>query len=186
MSGKMLVGLARRSKIRMSDRLDQLQKWMNDPEDEHLEFKEAKSNFHFEKLVKYCVALANEGGGTMILGVTDKRPRSVVGTEVFDVLPHTKSSIFNRLHFRIEAEEIAHPNGRVVVFHIPPHPLGMPIQYEGAYWMRNGEELAPMSTDRIKHIIDEAVPDYSAEICTGASLSDLDPKAIERFRTLWG
>lgn len=26
-------------------------------ESEHVEFKEAKNNFHFEKLVAYCVAL---------------------------------------------------------------------------------------------------------------------------------
>jgi len=49
-------------------------------EDEHLEFKEAKHNFHFERLIKYCVALANEGGGKIILGVTDQPPRRVVGS----------------------------------------------------------------------------------------------------------
>ena len=54
-------------------------------EGEHVEFKEAKNNFHFEKLVDYCVALANEGGGRIILGVTDKPPRKVVGTHAFDV-----------------------------------------------------------------------------------------------------
>ncbi len=37
-------------------------------EDEHLEFKEAKRYFDFEKLVRYCVAIANEGGGKIILG----------------------------------------------------------------------------------------------------------------------
>ena len=37
----------------------------------------------FDKLVNYCVALANEGGGKIILGVTDERPRSVVGTTAF-------------------------------------------------------------------------------------------------------
>lgn len=39
-------------------------------ESEHLEFKEAANNFHFEELVDYCVALANEGGGRMLLGIT--------------------------------------------------------------------------------------------------------------------
>ena len=45
-------------------------------EDEHLEFKEATNNFHFEELVDYCVALANEGGGRMLLGITDKVRRA--------------------------------------------------------------------------------------------------------------
>lgn len=38
-------------------------------ESEHVEFKEAKTNFHFDKLVDYCVAMANEGGGRIVCGV---------------------------------------------------------------------------------------------------------------------
>ncbi|MCK6486660.1 MAG: ATP-binding protein [Phycisphaerae bacterium] len=68
----------------MSVTLQQLQHWLTSREDEHLEFKEAKNNFHFDKLVKYCAALANEGGGSIVLGVTDKRPRRVVGSNVFN------------------------------------------------------------------------------------------------------
>lgn len=41
----------------MTTPLDQLQTWIAAKEDEHLECKEAKNNFHFETLVKYCVAL---------------------------------------------------------------------------------------------------------------------------------
>ncbi|MFV1966334.1 MAG: helix-turn-helix domain-containing protein [Pirellulaceae bacterium] len=70
----------------MSAQLQKLRNWMDADEDEHLEFKEAKSNFHFDKLVKYCAALANEGGGRFILGVTDKKPRRVVGSRAFSVV----------------------------------------------------------------------------------------------------
>jgi len=38
----------------MSVTLEQLEKWLGDEEDEHLEFKEAKRNFHFEDLVNQC------------------------------------------------------------------------------------------------------------------------------------
>ena len=72
--------------------LTQLQAWLNAGEDEHLEFKEAKNRYDFEELVKYCVALANEGGGTMILGVTDKRPRRIVGSQAFTDLERTKAA----------------------------------------------------------------------------------------------
>ena len=61
---------------------EQLQLWLAEPEGVHLEFKEARHNFHFDKLVDYCVALANEGGGNIILGVTDLRPRRIVDTAV--------------------------------------------------------------------------------------------------------
>lgn len=60
----------------MSTSLDQLAAWLAAPEGPRLEFKEAKNTFHFDKLVEYCVAVANEGGGVIILGATtDRRPR---------------------------------------------------------------------------------------------------------------
>ncbi len=74
----------------MKERIEQLDHWMQAREDEHLEFKEAKQGFDFEELVKYCVALANEGGGKMILGVTDKMPRRIVSTQAFKGLERTK------------------------------------------------------------------------------------------------
>ena len=158
---------------------NELQTWMNAKEDEHLEFKEAKANFHFETLVKYCVALANEGGGRMILGVTDKLPRAVVGSRAFPDLERTKAGLIERLRLRVEVEEIQRPNGRVLVFQIPTRPIGVPMQYEGAYWMRGGEALVPMTPDQLQRIFAEASPDFSSEICTPARLDDLDPTAVD-------
>jgi ATP-dependent DNA helicase RecG len=51
-----------------------------DSETEHVEFKEAKANFHFEELADYCCALANEGGGTRGRGASSARKRSVPWT----------------------------------------------------------------------------------------------------------
>lgn len=163
----------------------QLAEWLNAPEGEHLEFKEAKQNFHFEKLVKYCAALANEGGGRMILGVTDKRPRRVVGSQAFGELDRTKAGLVERLHLRIEAEEIRHSDGRVLVFTVPSRPIGMPVAIEGAYWMRVGEDLAPMTPDVLRRIFDESGPDFSADICPGATAADLDPMAVKMLRVRW-
>ncbi len=163
----------------------QFQEWLNAKENEHLEFKEAKNRFDFEKLVKYCAAMANEGGGSIILGVTDRPPRRVVGSFAFDDLERTKAGLIGRLRLRIEAEAIAHPDGRVLVFTVPTRPIGVPIALERAYWMRSGEDLAPMTPDMLIRIFDEAVPDYSAEICKKATLADLDPAAIESLRGRW-
>lgn len=44
------------------------------PEEEHLEFKEAKQQYDATKLLRYCVALANEGGGHLVLGVGQATP----------------------------------------------------------------------------------------------------------------
>jgi len=50
--------------------LDTLTHWLTGVrENEHLEFKEAKQQYDTTKLLRYCVALANEGGGHLVLGV---------------------------------------------------------------------------------------------------------------------
>jgi hypothetical protein len=44
-----------------------------------------------------------------------------------------------RLRLRIDAVEVQHPDGRVLVFSVPGRPVGTPIETKGAYWMRRGE-----------------------------------------------
>ena len=62
---------------------------------------------------------------------------------------------------------------------------GMPIQYKGAYWMRSGESLVPMTPDHLKRIFEESGPDFSAEIAKNATFADLESVAITRFREMW-
>jgi ATP-dependent DNA helicase RecG len=130
-------------------------------EDEHLEFKAAENRYDFEELVDYCVALANEGGGRMLLGITDKVPRHVVGTAALEMPERTVAGIHERLHLKVTFEEVAHPAGRVLVFHVPSRPVGQPVHYRGRYLMRAGEELVPMSPDQLKKIIAEGEPEWA-------------------------
>lgn len=169
----------------MSFTLTQLQNWIDDDENERLEFKKAENNYPKNKLINYCAALANERGGRFILGVTDRKPRQVAGTNAFLNLSEIKRELLERLRLRIEADVMNHPNGRVVIFTIPSRPLGVPIKNDGVYWMRSGESLVGMSEDRLKQIFDEAVPDFSAQICQNAVLDDLDQNAINEFRVRW-
>ncbi len=165
--------------------IDQLKLWMDGKENEHLEFKEAKRNYETDTLIKYCVAFANERGGHLILGVSDKKPRQIVGSNAFLNLEELKSKVMSRLPLRIEINELIIDNKRVLVFTIPSRPIGFPIQYNGTYWMRRGEELVPMTPDMLKRIFEEGEPDFTAQICPKATLSDLDTKAISNFRDLW-
>lgn len=169
----------------MNERIQQLEHWIQARENEHLEFKEAKQDFDFEELVRYCVALANEGGGKMILGVSDKMPRRVVGTQAFKNIERTKAGLTEHIRLRIDAEEVMHPNGRVLIFHVPSRPIGMPVHYAGRYFMRSGGNLVPMLPDMLKRIFDESGPDYTAEISPKATIDDLNPSAVEDFRNRW-
>lgn len=159
--------------------------WLAGREDEHLEFKEAKANYSFDKLVRYSAALANEGGGAIVLGVTDKQPRHVVGTGAFRDTGKVCQGLLDRLHLRVRAEEVDHADGRVLVFTVPPRPLGMPIEVDGTYWMRTGESLTGMTSDVLRRIFDEVAPDFSAEPCPRATLDDLEPSSIAAFQRAW-
>jgi ATP-dependent DNA helicase RecG len=122
----------------------QLQQWLLEPEGHRLEFKEAKQRFDFEKLLKYCVAIANEGGGTIVLGVTDKRPRRIVGSMAFDPPERTEAGLHQRLGYRIPVEEMNLPEGRVVIVHVPARLPGKAWQFDGRFYKRAGDDLAPM------------------------------------------
>jgi ATP-dependent DNA helicase RecG len=166
-------------------KIAELEGWMRAKEGENFEFKEAKNNLHFETLVKYCCALANGGGGRVILGVTDKRPRRVVGTAAFDQPERTRRGLCQRLPLRIDFDEITHPDGRVLVFHVPARPIGVPVQDQGVYWMRHADSLVGMTEDRLREIFAESDHDFSADLCKGATFADLDPGAVEDFRRRW-
>lgn len=166
--------------------LEQLPAWLSVPrETERLEFKEAKNSFDPDKLLTYCAALANEGGGHIVLGVTNDLPRRVVGTKAFPNVDKVKADLTSKLRIRIEAHELPHPDGRVLVFAIPARPIGRPIEVDGAYWMRSGESLVAMTPDQLQRIFREDMPDYSAAICAAAGWDDLSPICMSRFRALW-
>jgi ATP-dependent DNA helicase RecG len=164
---------------------DEFRALIDGPEGSRVEFKEASGGFHFEELVKYCVAFANEGGGQIVLGVTDKRPRWVVGTRAFSEPGRTEAGLFERLGHHISIEEYQHDGKRVLIVHVPSRLPGTAWEDGGTFWMRAGDALVPMSDERLRRIHNETGPDFSAEICPGAHLSDLDPTAIELLRRLW-
>lgn len=147
--------------------LDTLTRWLAAPaESEHLEFKEAKQQFDTTKLLRYCVALANEDGGHLILGVSDRPPRKVVGSQAFAAasdLNDIKARIVEKLRIRVDAVELAHPDGRVLVFEIPSRPAGHPLDLDGAYLMRAGEDLVPMTPDKLRSIFAEGQPDWFSQ-----------------------
>lgn len=139
--------------------LETLKTWLETPtETEHLEFKEAKRQFDTMKMLRYCAALANEGGGSLVLGVSDKHPRRVVGTRAFSSdssLNEIKARIVDKLLLRVETTELSHPDGRVLIFGVPSRPVGHPIVLAGAYLMRAGESVTAMTPDVLRRIFAE-------------------------------
>ncbi len=159
----------------------QIDRWLQaSSEHERLEFKEAKIQFDNRRLYEYCVALANEGGGRLLLGVSDKPPRFVVGTQAFNNPVAMAEKLFQAVGFRVDIEDVSHPAGRVLVFHIPSRPRGSAYHLEGKYLMRAGASLVPMSEDQLRRIFAEGEPDWLEEY----TKSGLDAQeVVERLDT---
>jgi ATP-dependent DNA helicase RecG len=162
-----------------------LQQILDGVEGEHFEFKEWKTKDDFDGLTKYACALANEGGGKIVLGVADQRPRRIVGTQVWPQFEVTRKSLNQRIHLTTHWEEFRTAEGRVLVITVPRHAYGLPAAWDGRAWMRENDSLVPLSEARRKAIWEEIGWDYSAETCPGLVISDLNPVALDAFRRAW-
>ena len=123
------------------------------------------------------MAIANEGGGKLVLGVTDQLPRKVVGTSAFRNPVEMAEKLLQVINFRVDIEEVNHQNGRILVFHIPSRPRGTAYHRNGVYLMRIGQALKPMSEDQLRLIFSEGGPHWLEE----STKAGLDSKSVVNF-----
>lgn len=166
--------------------------------EDHIEFKEAKRNFNWDGgdhkdpkerrhcILGYVAALANERGGRLVFGMKDKQPHEVVGTSFEEGnLGALEDAIYDKMQIRVPIKEEFEPSKddpnrkRVIIFNVPSRPIGKMLKYEGVPLMRTGESLREMSDDEIYKILSEQEPDFSAKVCEGLTMDDLDPEAIK-------
>lgn len=165
--------------------------------EDKIEFKEAKTHFpynggtHKEQkdrrkcFLGYVVALANEEGGYLVLGMNDNYPHKVVGSNFSEgKIGALEDDVYNKLGIRVHITELFDENGlRVVVTKIPSRPIGKTLKFEGVPLMRIGDSLRNMSDDEVYRILSEQEPDFSQKICQGVTIDDLDDRAIEIMKS---
>lgn len=174
--------------------IEQLKKFKES--EDKVEFKRAEQgNFAYDGgsrikptdrrkcILGYVTALCNEGGGNLVIGMEDAYPHKVVGTKQNEgKLGELESNIYRDTQIRPFIYELyedeANQKGRVLVIEIPPRPVGKLFRFEDVPLMRVGEELKPMSDEMIFSILQEQEPDFSAGICEGVTIEDLDEEAI--------
>ena len=163
-------------------------------EDEVVEFKKAENNFDFDDLGKYFSALSNEanlrdkGFAWLVFGVHDKT-REILGTSYKnsmkslqklkqDLSQHTTDNNTFRDIYELEVE-----GKRVLMFQIPAAPRGIPMAWQGHFYARRGESLAALDMNKYEEIRSQTVnEDWSKQIADGATIADLDEKAIMKAR----
>ena len=162
--------------------------YLRETEDK-VEFKEAKTQYTYNKerrsILGYVVALANECGGRLILGIKENKtlPHTVVGSTAWEGNEKAlEEDIYRDLKIRVTTEVLYEQDKRVLVIHIPSRPLGRTLKFNDVHLMRVGEQLLPMSDECLLKILQEQEPDFSAKICEGLSLTDLDEVAISLMK----
>ena len=173
----------------MNAKIDTLKK-LRESED-HVEFKAARHEYPFAGgkraepkerrhcVLGYIVALANEKGGKLVLGMADHYPHEVVGSDFAEgEVGNLEDGIYSRLGIRVKAEELYENDLRVLVIDVPSRPIGRLLKFEGVALMRVGESLREMSDTEMFSILSEQEPDFSAKICDGLKTKDLDKTAI--------
>ena len=163
-------------------------------EDEVVEFKKAENSFSFDDLGKYFSALSNEANlrdkdfGWLVFGVHDKT-RVILGTTYkngmkslqklkYDLSQHTTDRNTFRDIFELKVE-----GKRVLMFQIPAAPRGIPMAWQGHFYARRGESLVALDMSKYEEIRRQTSDfDWSKQIVDGATIADLDEKAIKEAR----
>ena len=132
-------------------------------------------------ILGYVVALCNEKGGRLVIGMHDDFPHKVMGTQQAEnAMGQLESDIYRDLGIRPDIYELFDDdNKRVLVIEVPSRPAGKVYKYEDVPLMRVGEELKPMDDKTFLSIIQEQEPDFSEQYCSEATMDDLDVNAIK-------
>lgn len=141
------------------------------------------------ELRETVVCLANRLGGTILVGVADrKRTRR----EALHGVPASLESadLRKRVYdgtappILVDIEELVEPEGRLLVIRvprgIPPHTTA-----EGVGKIRVGKECKPLTGPELSRLLfSGGRRDLTAEPAVGAALADLDPDAIRELQRI--
>lgn len=131
-------------------------------------------------------ALANENGGYLVFGVRESSPHKICGSVAWEGLEgKLVQDIYRDLKIRVQTEVLFENGKRVLILKIPSRPIGKPLYFEDVALMRVGESLTRMSDEMYLSIIQGQEPDFSAKICEGLSLSDLNDTALAKMKRMY-
>ena len=161
-------------------------------ENEWFELKSAKNDFNLDKLGQYNSALSNEANlrgkdfGWLILGIDNNK--NIVGTAYKQGggLHELKNEIQQKSNLALrEIHETQRDGERVLMFQIIPAQAGQPTSWNGHCYGREGESLVALSPEKRNRILKqiEINFDWSAQVCEGAMIDDLDLEALEMAKT---
>ena len=179
----------------MYKNIDELNKILDElllnTENECVEFKKAENNFDIDILGKYFSALGNEATlknkqySWIVFGIDDKTHK-LTNTNFYSdnnfnkVKKQITDNTIDNIGF-IEIYEFMRNGKRVIMFQVPAA-SGTPINWKGFPYGRNGESIAPLTSNKIEQIKATANYDWSRQVIEGATIDNLDRDAIRVAR----
>ncbi len=157
------------------------------------EMKNLKNCFNGKEgddVISYVSGIANMDGGALVIGVEDGS-LNIVGTDTYNYTPQQAvlrltTSCINLSSEGLYIDEYLTDDTQKVVWviHIPRHKAKLPVYAHSKAWQRINDSLVVMKPERLNAILEEVSPlsDWSAEVVEGATIEDLDPKALEKAR----
>ena len=164
-------------------RLDEtlLRVMISSEEDERLEFK--RTVLSTKEITEYAVAIGNEGGGWLIMGISDKKPRTIsnVAEKTREELLKIQSAVLDSAGIKVLLHPVSTSEGWVLAVEIPSRlPVKVFYTKTGKYLMRAGESLRAMTNEEIALIFAEAAPQFAQIPPRVATFNDLRKLAANR------
>ena len=183
-----------------SEYYELLQSLMENWEYELVEFKSATGQYSIDKIGSYFSAISNEANlrnqqyGWLILGVSEKDKKHVVGTSFksgdnkllenfkYEISRNTTDGIGFMDILELEPVNDENRKCRVLMFKIPAAVAGIPTAWKTHCYARSGQSLTQLPQFKIDQIRSQERRDWSRLIANGAGIDFLDSKAISLAR----
>lgn len=156
-----------------------LDRLLTEGESEIVEFKESLD----EEALESIAAFANTKGGTLLIGIADDG--SVKGTMLGkETMRDWANRIAQATHLHPQITRLSYQGKSVVAIQVPESTV-KPIPCRGRYFKRVGKSNRQMTEDDLTRAVLEKVGMTWDEVVEPrATLKDLDPDQLRRFRTL--
>jgi ATP-dependent DNA helicase RecG len=159
-------------------------------ETEQVEFKRwQEPRASMSEAIEAAACFANAAGGVVVFGVKDRvagRARAITGCTGYD-LDTWQRAIYDgtRPNLTVEVEELAVPEGNLLLVRVPRGPAPPYGTAAGLYRIRVGKSCLPYSPEAFqRRQVALGAVDWSAEPVEGAGLEALDEVEIARLRNI--
>jgi len=161
------------------DRKEWLDRLLAGGESETVEFKESLDR----EALETTAAFANTRGGILLIGVRDDG--TVRGITLGkETLREWANHIAQATHLHPQIGSLSHEGKTVAIIEVPESPL-KPVPCRGRYFKRVSKSNRQMTDDDLtRAVLDKVGMTWDQVVEPRATLDDLDPEQLRRFRKL--